>query len=181
MSDSEHNFDVLAALVAGAHGVGGNVRLRLIGDDPEASVRSLPAGRLVRLVRDSDGFARDLTLTSLRRQSQPKGAWIARFKDVSDRTEAEELFGCGVFIKESERAPLPEGEHYVDELLGLEVVTEAGAALGKLTDVLHSPAHDVYVTDQDVLIPAVAAFVVNVDLAARRIEVRDIPGLRGEA
>ena len=88
---------------------------------------------------------RDLTLAALRKQ--PKGGWIARFKEITDRNGAEALHGCSVMIKEAERAPLPEGEYYVDQLLGLDVVTDTGRSLGKLTDVLNTPAHDVYVTD----------------------------------
>ena len=128
-----------------------------------------------------EGATRDLTLSSLRHQVAHKGAWLAHFKEVKDRTAAEGLIGWSVTIPETALAALPAGEYYVDQLVGLDVVTDTGRPLGKLTDVIHSPAHDVYETDLGVLIPAVAAFLLDIDLAARRITVRDTPGLTDEA
>jgi 16S rRNA processing protein RimM len=58
------------------------------------------------------------------------------------------------------------------------VVTDTGHGLGKLTDVLNTPANDVYVTESGVLVPAVPAFIQGVDLEMRRITVHDLPGLR---
>jgi 16S rRNA processing protein RimM len=168
---------VLAAQVAGAFGISGVVRLRLIGSQPDVAARSLRAAGKVRLARSEDDFERVLTLTSLSRHAQAKGAWLARFEEVATRTEAELLYGCSVFVPESLRPSLPDGEYYVDELVGLAVVTDTGRDLGRLRDVLNTPANDVYVTDKDVLIPVVAAFVLRVDLGEKTITVRDTPGL----
>ncbi len=173
-------YTVLAAEVAGAHGVSGSLRLRLIGASAadatsDAAVRSLKIGRVVRLVRASDGFQTDLTLLAMRRQ--PKGFWIARFKDVTDRTAAEAFLGCSVLIKENERAALPDGEYYVDQLLGLDVVADTGRSFGTLSDVLSSPAHDVYVTTLGAMIPVAGDYIIDIDLDARKIIVRDVPGL----
>ena len=176
----DEQFSVLAARVTGAHGVGGNVRLRLIGEHPDAAVRSLQSCDTVRLASPAGVEGRELTLASLRRQEGPKGAWVAHFKEVKDRSAAEALVGWDVLIPEAARAPLPPGEYYVDQLVGLEVVTDTGRPLGRMTDVIHSPANDVYETDLGVLIPSVSAFILGVDLDARRITVRDTPGLLDE-
>jgi 16S rRNA processing protein RimM len=175
-----NEYTVLAAEVAGAHGVSGSLRLRLIGASAadsasDAAVRSLQIGRVVRLVRASDAFQTDLSLLAMRRQ--PKGVWIARFKGVTDRNAAEALLGCSVLIKESERAALPPGEYYVDQLVGLDVVADTGRSFGTLSDVLSSPAHDVYVTTLGAMIPVAGDYIVDIDLDARRITVRDVPGL----
>ena len=180
LSSETDEYSVRAAEVAGAHGVSGSLRLRLIGssaqdDASDAAARSLKVGRVVRLVRASDNFQTDLTLIGMRRQ--PKGVWIARFKDLTDRTGAEALHGCSVFIKENERAVLPDGEYYVDQLLGLDVVADTGRSFGKLSDVLSSPAHDVYVTDLGAMIPVAGDYIVSIDLDAQKITVRDVPGL----
>jgi len=174
------DYSVLAAEVAGAHGVSGSLRLRLVGESShetssDAAARSLKVGRTVRLLRAGDGFHQDLTLKGLRRQ--PKGVWIAQFKEVTDRSGAEAFHGCSVLIRESERAPLPDGEYYVDQLLGLDVLTDADRSLGKLSDVLTTPAHDVYMTDAGAMIPVAGDFVVSVSLDDRKIVVRDVPGL----
>lgn len=178
----DEDYPVLAAQVAGAHGVGGNVRLRLVGENAAASARSLQAAKTVRLIppahlQHPDAPRVGVTLSSLRRQDSPKGAWVARFREVKDRTAAEGIVGWSLYIPESARAPLPEGEYYVDELVGLEVVTDTGKPLGRLADVIHSPANDVYETDRGVLIPAVAAFILAIDRTAGRITVHDMPGL----
>lgn len=177
------DYSVLAADLAGAHGVSGSLRMRLVGasaagEDSSAAARSLKPGRLVRLRRESDGFQRDLTLAALRRQ--PKGVWIGRFKEVTDRNGAEGLQGCSVYIREDERALLPEGEFYVDQILGFAVAGDTGRDFGLLTDVLMTPANDVYVTDSGALIPAAGDFVIKVDTDARVITVRDVPGLLAE-
>ena len=174
------DYSVIAAEVAGAHGVSGSLRLRLIGSSSheassDAAARSLKVGRPVRLLRGGDGFQKDLTLTGLRRQ--PKGVWIGHFKEVTDRTGAEAFIGCSVLIRESERAPLPDGEYYVDQLVGIDVVTDIGRSLGKLSDVLVTPAHDVYVTDAGAMIPVAGDFIIGVSLDDHKIIVRDVPGL----
>lgn len=177
------DYSVLAANLAGAHGVSGSLRLRLVGasspgedsGETSAAARSLKPGRTVHLRRESDGFEADLTLAALRCQS--KGVWIGRFKEVTDRTGAEGLQGCSIYIKEGERAALPDGEFYVDQILGFSVIGDTGRAFGVLSDVLTTPAHDVYVTDLGAMIPAAGDFVLNVDLDAKAITVRDVPGL----
>ena len=182
-SEISDDYTVLAADLAGAHGVSGSLRMRLVGaskpgedtGEDNAAARSLKPGRKVRLRRASDGFETELTLAALRRQ--PKGVWIGRFKEVTDRTGAEGLQGCAVYIKEGERAPLPEGEFYVDQILGFPVTGDTGRAFGVLSDVLTNPAHDVYVTDQGAMIPAAGDFILGVDLDAKTITVRDVPGL----
>ena len=96
---------------------------------------------------------------------------------MTDRNAAEALLGCSVLIKENERAALPDGEYYVDQLLGLDVVADTGRSFGTLSDVLSSPAHDVYVTTLGAMIPVAGDYIIDIDLDARKITVRDVPGL----
>ena len=75
---------------------------------------------------------------------------------------------------EVERASLPateEGEFYVFELVGLEVVEETGRALGKVVDVTPGVANDALELDTGALLPLVEDCVRDIDLAARRILV----------
>jgi len=170
------DFNVYVAEIVGAHGVGGNSRVRLIGT-PEVALRALQTASQV-LAKLPDGSAiRVLKIRSLRRQPGPKGAWVARFSEVKDRLQAEALYSAQLFVKDAERPVLPEGEYYVDDIIGCEVVTDKARPLGKLTDVLSTPANDVYVTDMGAMIPAVASFLVDVDVPNRRIVVTDVPGL----
>lgn len=111
------------------------------------------------------------------------GAFLVKLEGVDDRTHAERLRGAEVCVPEDQLPPLPEGTYYVSDLLGAEVVTEEGQPLGALADVLHGPAHDVYVVRGprgEVLLPAVREVVREVRVQDRRITVRLLPGLAEE-
>ncbi len=102
-----------------------------------------------------------------------------KFAGVDDLTKAELLRGMEVRIRLSDVAPLPEGEYYVDDVIGLDVVTTDGKSLGTITEIIRSPANDVYVTDQ-AMIPAVKEFVVSMDMDTRLMVVRPMEGLERE-
>lgn len=91
--------------------------------------------------------------------------------------EAVALRGAGLFIHPTMRPPLEEGKFYVDELLGFRIQTESGENFGEIEEILETAAHDVYVTNC-AMVPAHPDFIVNTDLEARVLTVRDLPGLR---
>ena len=68
---------------------------------------------------------------------------------------------------------------FADELLGMEVYAE-GENIGKIKDVLDYPGNSVYVVKgaHEYMIPAVSQFVLSTDMAANRMEVRLIEGMR---
>jgi len=75
---------------------------------------------------------------------------------------------------EVERSSLPateEGEFYVFELIGLDVVEETGRSLGKVVNVAPGVANDVLELEGGAMFPLVEDCVLDVDLAARRILV----------
>ena len=129
MADDADNQVVLAA-VAGAHGVGGEVRLKAFAE----SVDSLK--RHKRLFVDGE---RPLTLVSLR--GGGNGA-IARFAEVADRNDAEALRGKLLSVPRTELPPLDEGEYYHADLIGLPCETEAGELLGRVVAVENFGAGD---------------------------------------
>lgn len=96
---------------------------------------------------------------------------------VPDRAAAEALRGAELFVPARERAPLPEGRYYVDDLVGVAAVDPDGAPLGRVEEVMALPAHDVLRLSTpfgEGLVPMVRAMVVAVDLDQRRI-VLDLP------
>jgi 16S rRNA processing protein RimM len=93
--------------------------------------------------------------------------------------EAEALRGATLWVHRSMRPPLPEGEFYVDEMLGFQVVTESGEGFGEIIEVIETPAHNVYATES-AMIPAHADFIVNTDWKNKVLTVRDVPGLKQE-
>ncbi len=164
-----------------AFGIKGEVVIRFLTDSPERFARL----EHVYLARwdDSSGRAVDpVTETRIvTAHVEPRGARL-KLEALNDRDAAERSVGMLLMIGEAERMPLAEGRFYVDDLVGMQVVSEAGEALGTVADVLRLPAHDVYVIrdgDREWMIPAVSAFIRTVDPDARKITVSLIEGMRG--
>lgn len=120
---------VTLAAVTGAHGVTGEVRLKLFGEGVAALKR-------FRAFNDSA-----LTLTKLR--DDGKGGAIARFAEVADRTAAERLRGTALTVPRSALPPLGEGEYYHADLIGLPAVSTEGDDLGHCIAVDNFGAGDV--------------------------------------
>jgi 16S rRNA processing protein RimM len=100
---------------------------------------------------------------------------------VDTRSRAEELAGLQVLGDRRRFPPLPPGEYYWFQVLGLPVVNEAdGALLGYLDHIISTPGHDVYAVRQgerEVLLPAVEEVIVEINLEAGVIKVLPPPGL----
>lgn len=116
---------VTLAVVIGAHGVTGEVRLKVFGEDL-APYNAFNAGAL--------------TLKSLRPGNN--GA-IARFAEVNDRNAAEALRGTELTVPRSSLPLLGEGEYYHVDLIGLPAVSTGGEALGTVVAIDNFGAGDV--------------------------------------
>ena len=105
---------------------------------------------------------------------------VARLQGVSTRTGAEALKGHEICIPRETAPVLPEATYYQDDILGLKVRTETGEDLGEIIDIWSSHAQDLYVVRRDGgewFLPAVRAFILQVDLENRVMVVRPIKGL----
>ena len=120
---------VTLAAIIGAHGVAGEVRLKLFGE-------GVAALRRYRAFNDSG-----LTLEKLK--DDGKGGAIARFAEVNDRTAAEKLRGTALTVPRSALPPLGEGEYYHADLIGLPAVSDTGEDLGTCIAVDNFGAGDV--------------------------------------
>ena len=120
---------VTLAAVSGAHGVTGEVRLKLFGEGLDA---------LKAHTRFNDG-----TLTLAKLRGDNKGGAIARFAEVADRTAAEALRGTALTVPRETLPALDEGEYYHSDLLDLPVVSDAGEAVGRVCAVENFGATDI--------------------------------------
>jgi 16S rRNA processing protein RimM len=120
---------VTLAAIAGAHGVTGEVRLKLFGEGVAA------------LKRHKVFNQGALTLKSVRDDN--KGDAIARFAEIADRNAAEALRGTLLTVPRSELPPLAEGEYYHADLIGLAAVSDIGEALGTVVAVENFGAGDI--------------------------------------
>ena len=117
------------AAVAGAHGIKGEVRLKLFSDSSES------------LARHSELFVGGAPRRLLQVREAGKGA-IARFEGVADRTAAEGLRGSLVEIDRADLPPLEEGEYYHADMIGLPCVDRDGRAIGTVAAVENFGAGD---------------------------------------
>lgn len=160
---------VVVGKVTKAHGVKGEVSVMVLSETPE---RFAP-GASVWL---EDG--RELTVGTTR---PDRGRLLVTFDGLRDRTAAEALRGRFLVVPRSMLPDLPEGLFWPHQLEGCAVVTERGRAVGSVRDIVENPAHDLWVAvDEDgreTLVPAIAEVVVEVDVQAKRVVVRDLPGL----
>ncbi len=120
-------------------------------------------------------------IASVRYQETKRGTTvILGLADVDSRTAAEAIMKLKVFAAE-EDLELDENEIFVDDLVGLDVVTEAGETLGTVANYMEMPAQDVFVVHRpgggEAMIPAVDDFIVEVDLDGGNLVVRPIDGL----
>jgi 16S rRNA processing protein RimM len=126
---------VALAAIAGAHGIGGEVRLKLFAE----SVESLRRHSQVMVGE------RLLTLASVKGVS---GSPIARFAEIHDRTEAEGLRGRLLLVPRAALPPLGEGEYYHADLIGLDCRGAAGETLGRVVAVENFGAGDLLEVEQ---------------------------------
>ena len=129
MGPATEDKRIALAAVAGAHGIKGELRLKLFGD----SAASLS-------VHDTlfvGGEPRRL----LGARESGKGA-VVRLEGVADRTAAEALRGQLIEVERSALPPLEEGEYYHADLIGLACFSEDGEAVGSVVGVENYGAGD---------------------------------------
>lgn len=167
--------------VVGAHGVRGLLRVAV----SDEGLRHLLAAAQIELSFEARDPTRPRRRHAVRSASAGRpGEVRLGLEGVADRDAAEALRGALVLGDAAALPALAPGDHYWFELLGCEVETTDGVALGRVREIWETGAHDVLVVADpgggDHLIPAVDAFVKEVDRAARRIRIEPVPGLLRE-
>jgi len=135
----------------------------------------LTALRGLRLLRpDGDEMA-----VRVRRVRPKPPGWIVDVREITDRDQAEAWRGALVIAARESLPEADDDEWYVADLVGLDVVTDRGETLGKLEEVLHLPANDVFVVRgrREILLPVTEEVVRGVDREAGRVTVHLLPGL----
>lgn len=152
------------------YGIKGWVKVHPFGDDP-AAWRNIPQWWLAQSPEVGDWAAKKLEGLRFHGKSL-----IAKFEGVDDRTAAEALDGFYVGAPREDLPQNAENEYYWDDLVGLDVVNEAGESLGKVASLIEAGAHQVLVVQdeggqREHLLPFVAGVVKEVAVAAGCIRV----------
>ncbi len=160
---------VAVGRITRAHGVQGELAVLVISEVPGR----FADGETVWL---EDG--RTLTVESSRPH---KDRLLVRFREVQSREQAEALQRALLVVPESLSPELPEGSWWDHRIVGCALETDRGRSLGTVREVIHTAANDVWsaVDDEgtETLIPVLQDVILDVDIDAKRIVVREIPGL----
>jgi 16S rRNA processing protein RimM len=174
--------------VIGAFGIKGWIRVQPFSADPKALYSSRrwfiqPSERSPQRPGPKVGAA---ALPRLLRITQAKDQGddvVAAAQELPDRNAAEAMKGARIFISRSSFPTAGDGEYYWIDLIGLQVLNRAGELLGTVTDLIDTGVHsvlrvqrpdvaaDAALDQRERLIPFVAAYVDDVNLAERRITV----------
>jgi len=109
-----------------------------------------------------------------------KGKAIIKLNTIDSIEDAQRLRGQPIEIHHSQVYPLPEGQYYHFQLIGLEVWTTQGELLGTVTDILAAESNDNYVVrgaKGEILIPAIEDVIKSIDLDKGCIVIEPIEGL----
>jgi 16S rRNA processing protein RimM len=158
---------LLAGEIGKPHGLGGEVYVIRISDDP---LRFEPGSKLIH----ADGRA--LVVETSRAHHD---RLLIKFEGFDDRSAAEDLRGT-LFVKPEDVRALQDDEYWPHELVGCTVALRDGSIVGEVGAVVPSPAHDllqVTTPSGDRLVPIVKEIVVDVNVGARRITIDPPEGL----
>ncbi|MFF0788664.1 ribosome maturation factor RimM [Streptomyces spiralis] len=166
-------MQLVVARIGRAHGIKGEVTVEVRTDEPE--LRLAPGAVLA----TDPASAGPLTIETGRVHS---GRLLLRFEGVGDRNAAEALRNT-LLIAEVDPDELPEeeDEYYDHQLIDLDVVTEDGETVGRISEISHLPSQDLFIVERpdgtEVMIPFVAEIVTEIDLEEQRAVIAPPPGL----
>lgn len=174
--------------VLGAWGIKGGIRVQPFSKSPEALFSSRrwfirPPEAPTAAVGPKAVALRYPPVLRITHSKEQGDAVVATAQELPDRNAAEAMKGARIFIARSSFPTTGDGEFYWIDLIGLTVVNRQGEVLGEVIDLIDTGAHSVLrirrpdaaegapLDQTERLVPFVAAFVDDVNLAERRIKV----------
>lgn len=157
--------------IVNTHGLKGELKVKSFTASPE------DFEDFETLLIEGEGEKR-FVITSVR---YVKGLVLIKFEGLDDINLAERFKTREVYRLRSDYGQLEEGEHFIVDLIGLEVVDRDRGKVGIIGDVITNGAQNLYVVKRegqpDFLIPVVNAFVQKVDIEAGCVHVTLIEGM----
>jgi len=166
MKSSELEFITIGQILA-PRGIKGKLKVKVVTDSPQ------------RFTPSSTVYVNRQPMT-IDSAEWHKGNVIIKLSTIDSIEAAQRLRGQPLEIHHSQLKPLPEGQYYHFQLIGLEVWTTQGELLGNVTEILTAESNDNYVvhgTQGEILIPAIEDVVKSIDLNEGRIIIEPIEGL----
>ena len=168
-SSADCSQPIIVGRIISVHGVAGFIKAQVISD----VAHRFDAGQVLHIRNEPYAIMSSTPI--------PTGQVILKFQGIDSITAAQGLLGELVTVPKELVPPLPEGEYFHFQLVGLRVFTEEGEDLGQLVEILETGSNDVYIVSGDsgeLLIPALAEVIREVQEAKGTMIVRLPPGLR---
>jgi 16S rRNA processing protein RimM len=167
---------VQIGIIVGAHGIQGTIRVHPTTDYPE---RFLDMKTLVAEHPSKPSVTLEVRGIKFH---EGKGQMLVTVEGVNDRDAAEALRGRVITVAPEERVELPEGEYWIDSLIGLDVIDDnSGEHLGKLEEVMSTGGNDVYLIRADdgsqKLIPAIEDVIRDISPEKSVMRINVLEGL----
>jgi 16S rRNA processing protein RimM len=161
---------VIIGKIVGVHGIKGYVKVHCEAE----SFSVFAPGRTV-IVRNSKGGSRVMEIVDARPQGRKQ---LLLLKGISDRNLAETLPGSDLLLEKSSLPDLEPDTYYWSDIAGMSVISVDGCHVGTVTSLIETGSNDVYVVKTrdagEILIPAIASVVLEIDLNRKIMRV-DIP------
>ena len=127
-------------VITSTHGIRGEVKVYPTTDDPNRFKK------LKNYIIDGRREKINVTVESAKFFKQYV---ILKFKEFSNINDIESFVKCDLLVTRQNALPLKEGEYYICDLVGLNVITDTGMNIGKLKDVLETGANNVYIVEDE--------------------------------
>lgn len=161
-------MDIIIGKVVNFHGIRGEVK---VVSNSDFTAERFAAGNTVKIGGDT------FEITNYRTH---KNFHMLKFSGVSNINEVEHLKNKEVLQDEDTvELVFEEGEFHFDEIIGLNVVTDTGEAVGEVTNILQTGANDVWVVsgDKEYMIPYIEEIVTDINLDTGEVVITPMEGL----
>ncbi len=161
--------------IVNTHGLRGDVKVIVWMDSPE------DFETLEHVYIETRSETKRLTVQRIRYQ---KNNIIAKFEEFDDINDVEQFKNKVLYADRDELGELPEGVHYIVDLIGLKVVSEDGVEIGVISDVFNTGANDIYDVKREgkknLLLPVIDDVVKEIDIDGGTVTVHLMEGLDDE-
>jgi len=156
------------------YGLKGHIKVQWYVDEIE-DLRSF--GHFFIEDRRVPGGYREVSFVELREYQK---AYVARVAGMDDRTAAETLIGRAIYVREEEFPPLPEGEYYIKDILGCEVMYQ-GDVFGVVDNFFEVGQQTLFVikmtSGKSLAVPYEKRYFSRVDVKQKRIDAEHLSEL----
>ena len=165
---------IVIGSIVSTFGVRGDLKVYSLTDFSSLRFKK---GSILTLSDDLRNISRDVEVTFFRNNGK---FIIVHFKDIDDMTSAEKYKGYSIYMEEENMHKLKKDQYYHHDLLKCNVFIK-DKNIGKVVAIENNGAHDILriqgVNKENILVPFVKSWLVDVDIKNEKIEIVDMEGI----